>query len=89
MIFSACYYCKSCHGDITDVRAIKKCRCKGCKYRVTDDVTTVTDDVTTIPSERWTFGGLVILTWLTIFLFSRAGFHPQFYTRLVILVVRG
>ncbi|KAI0210709.1 Calcium-activated potassium channel slowpoke [Lamellibrachia satsuma] len=24
----ACYYCKQCHGDIVDFRAIKKCRCK-------------------------------------------------------------
>ncbi|XP_064622887.1 calcium-activated potassium channel slo-1-like isoform X8 [Lineus longissimus] len=27
----ACYFCKSCHGDVSDVRAIKKCRCKGLK----------------------------------------------------------
>ncbi|XP_013413785.1 calcium-activated potassium channel subunit alpha-1 isoform X2 [Lingula anatina] len=27
----AFYYCKNCHGDVSDVRAIKKCRCKGVK----------------------------------------------------------
>ena len=30
--FRACHFCKSCHGDIVDVRAIKKCRCKTCGY---------------------------------------------------------
>ncbi|KAK2169418.1 hypothetical protein LSH36_10g10002 [Paralvinella palmiformis] len=30
----ACYYCRQCHGDIMDVRSIKKCRCKTCKYNV-------------------------------------------------------
>ncbi len=29
--FRACYFCKQCHGDVADVRAIKKCRCKTCK----------------------------------------------------------
>ena len=28
----ACYYCKQCHGDVNDVRAIKKCRCKTCEW---------------------------------------------------------
>ncbi|CAH1794980.1 unnamed protein product [Owenia fusiformis] len=27
----ACYYCKACHEDVTDVRAIKKCRCRTLK----------------------------------------------------------
>lgn len=27
----ACYYCNTCHGDVPDVRSIKKCRCANCK----------------------------------------------------------
>jgi len=24
---SALYYCKLCHGDVTDIKLVKKCRC--------------------------------------------------------------
>lgn len=30
--FRACYYCDQCHSDIVDIKTIKKCRCKSCKY---------------------------------------------------------
>ena len=32
LFYRACYYCKNCHGDVEDVRAIKKCRCKASEY---------------------------------------------------------
>lgn len=30
--FRAFYYCKNCHAEATDVRAIKKCRCRPRKF---------------------------------------------------------
>lgn len=30
--YRAFYYCQACHGALKEARAIKKCRCRPCKY---------------------------------------------------------